>query len=161
MIKEEAQRMVQLLKDNPSTQAVWLGNRKITRDDEFYDYEVPFEWLCDECGGDMVYVGDTVDNNHAVACADGNVWNYEHDEDEPSCSASIYNDNDKEDIVYEYIDWRAESWLYLGKFENLGSTVAKQVAEELEENLECIKKEEPVKNDLIWFHKLLEAEGKC
>ena len=161
MRKKEAQSMVRLLKDNPSIQAVWLGNRKITRYDEFYDYEVPFEWLCDECGGDMVYVGDTVDNNHAVACADGNVWNYEHDEDEPSCSASIYNDNDKEDIVYEYIDWRAESWLYLGKFENLGSTVAKQVAEELEENLECIKKEEPVKNDLIWFHKLLEAEGKC
>mgnify|MGYP003134802099 FL=1 len=160
MRKKEAQSMVRLLKDNPSIQAVWLGNRKITRDDEFYDYEVPFEWLCDECGGDMVYVGDTVDNNHAVACADGNVWNYEHDEDEPSCSASIYNDNDKEDIVYEYIDWRAESWLYLGKFENLGSTVAKQVAEELEENLECIKKEEPVKNDLIWFHNLLEAEGK-
>tara|TARA_R100000742_G_C4198820_1_gene28565 strand:+ start:58 stop:543 length:486 start_codon:yes stop_codon:yes gene_type:complete len=161
MRKKEAQSMVRLLKDNPSIQAVWLGNRKITRYDEFYDYEVPFEWLCDECGGDMVYVGDTVDNNHAVACADGNVWNYEHDEDEPSCSASIYNDNDKEDIVYEYIDWRAESWLYLGKFENLGSTVAKQVAEELEENLECIKKEEPVKNDLIWFHNLLEAEGKC
>ena len=69
MIKKEAQRMVQLLKDNPSTQAVWLGNRKLTRDDGFYDYEVPFEWLCDECGANMVYVGDS-----AVACDDGNWW---------------------------------------------------------------------------------------
>ncbi len=155
MIKKDAQRMVSYLKAYPSVQAVWLGSRKLTRDDEFYDYEVPFEWLCDECGGNMVYVGGT-----AVACADGNEWDYEHQKDEPSCSVSIYNDNDKEDIVYEYIDWWAESWLYLGKFENLGSTVAKQVVEELDENLECIKKGEPVKNNLGWFRTLLQAEGQ-
>ena len=158
MIKKEAQRMVQLLKDNPSTQAVWLGNRKLTRDDGFYDYEVPFEWLCDECGANMVYVGDS-----AVACDDGNWWgmrDFRDLKDEPSCSASIYNDNDKEDIVYEYIDWWAESYLYIGKFENLGSAVAKQLVEELDENLECIKKGEPVKNDLEWFYKLEEAEHR-
>ena len=50
--------------------------------------------------------------------------------------------------------------MYIGKFENLGSAVAKQLVKELDENLECIKKGEPVKNDLEWFNKLEEAEHR-
>ena len=91
------------------------------------EYETFENWMCDGCGVDMVYIGDGL-----LGC------------NEDSCSLSI----DSEYVQYDYMRHH-DLFLELKCFNS--HEILERLIEHFEENLECIKKNEPVKNNLQWY----------
>ena len=91
------------------------------------EYETFENWGCDECGVDMVYIG-----NGLLGC------------NEDSCSLSI----DSEYVQYDYMRHH-DLFLELKCFNS--QEILERLIKHFEENLECIKKNEPVKNNLQWY----------